>query len=146
MQSVDCLQSTNATQRKQKNYKKFWWLNDVKQLGWCSWEASISSGKNSEPLELDQVKAVTPMLACFNWHKRYFKLRIRESRNFKVDLNQCSHSIVRSLILPPEENNKKFCWLIDIYHIANGAGKKRNHMTKKNMKLWSEPKSMKFLK
>ena len=37
-------------QRKQKNYKKFWWLNDVKQLDWCSWEASISSENNSEPL------------------------------------------------------------------------------------------------
>ena len=50
MQSVDCFQSTNATQRKQKKYKKFWWLNDVKQLDWCSWEASISCENNSELL------------------------------------------------------------------------------------------------
>ena len=35
---------------KEKNYKKFCWLNDVKQLDWCSWEASISSENNSEPL------------------------------------------------------------------------------------------------
>ena len=70
MQSVDCLQSTNATQNKQKNYKKFCWLNDVKQLDWCSWEVSISSENNSGPLYFDQVKAVTPMLAGFNWHKK----------------------------------------------------------------------------
>ena len=28
----------------------------------------------------------------------------------------------------------------------DGAGKEKNHMTKKNMKLWSQPKSMQFLK
>ena len=27
----------------------------------------------------------------------------------------------------------------------DGAGKKKNHMTKKNMKLWRLPKSMQFL-
>ena len=143
---IQCSQSIVCSLRmphkgNKRNYKKFWWLNDVKQLDWCSWEASISSENNSEPLDFDQVKAVTPMLAGFNWHKRYNKMRIRETRNFQVDLNHCSHSIVCRLILPPKENhNKKFCWLI--YHMTNGAGKKRNHMTKKNMKLWSQPKSM----
>ena len=38
------------TKETKKNYKKFWWLNDAKQLDWCSWEASISSENNLEPL------------------------------------------------------------------------------------------------
>ena len=143
---IQCSQSIVCSLRiahkgNKKNYKKFWWLNDLKQLDWFSWEASISSENNSEPLEFDQVKAVTPMLAGFNWHKRYNKRRMR-NKKLSSQFESMQSSIVCSLRWPPVENHKKkFCWLIDIYHMTDGAGKKRNHMTKKNMKLWSQPNS-----
>ena len=53
-----------------------------------------------------------------------------------------SSNCLQSNIATKKNRNKKFCWLIDIYNTTNAAGKKRNHMTKKNMKLWSQPKSM----
>ena len=126
---IQCSQSIVCSLRmphkgNKRNYKKFWWLNDVKQLDWCSWEASISSENNSEPLDFDQVKAVTPMLAGFNWHKRYNKKRIR-NKKLSSRFESMQSSIVCSLRWPPKDNHKKFCWLIDIYHMIDAAGKKK---------------------
>ena len=92
--------------KETKNYKKFWWLNDLKQLDWYSCEASISSENNSEPLEFDQVKAVTPMLAGFNWRKRYNKLRMR-NKKLSSRFESMQSSIVCSLSWPPKKNHKR---------------------------------------
>ena len=142
---IQCSQSIVCSLRmphkgNKRNYKKFWWLNDVKQLDWCSWEASISSENNSEPLDFDQVKAVTPMLAGFNWHKRYNKKRIR---NKKLSSSIWINAVIDCLQSKMATKRKPQEILLTNWHLPYDwcSREEKNHMTKKNMKLWSQPKT-----
>ena len=64
--------------QKIHQFKATWTFYAFTQLAWWSWEANFLSEKYREVLKIDQVNAFTPMLAAFDFHKRYNKTKLRK--------------------------------------------------------------------